>query len=362
MGYSCRSLAVVGILSIFILTHGVSFAVDDVGAPDANERPLANTGEETSPADKVTKDIPMQPRESDTFFKLSNARVERGPKPWPVLIVDYERVHDGNHFGQTLVIQDTKGHQRQYILIGPFADRKGEIKIDMHIGGPRDPGTPKDAELYLTRQDLRFAWHPTFKVSDSAVLGTMKETTKARTWTEDETAKLRAGPPDYSNPNAHPNVGSDTPFAGRDSGGVTSRFVSPNHPLLGVEYRTSAWDNEKCLAQLVPVYSEDQPKSIEPRVIAKDGYAVGGMNVKSAKFVDAVQLIFMRLKADGSLDQTDRYTSDWLGEAAPTVKTTKLAGTGRRVLGIHCRNGAILDGVALVLDKQKKVLDSQNNR
>lgn len=356
MRYPHRSFVVLGILSYLIFTP-LAICAADIPLPndaaEANERPLATTGEETSPADKATNDIPLQSRESDTFFKLSNARIERGTKPWPVLVVDYERVHDGKHGGQTLIIGDPKGHQRQYILIGPFSDRKGEIKIDMHFGGPRDPGAPTDAELYLTRQDLRYPWHPTFKVSDSTLMGTMKEITKARAWSNDETAKLTAGPPDYSNPNAHPRVGSDTTFAGKNSGGVMSRFVNPNHPLLGLEYRTGVWDDEKCLAQLVPVFSEDQPKTIEPRVIAKEGYAVGGMNVKAVKFVDAVQIIFMRLKPDGSLDPKDSYTGDWLGEASATAKVTKLGGDGHRVLGIHCRNGAILDGVALVMERNK---------
>jgi hypothetical protein len=338
----------------FALAFPSAFAADAPPATGpAAERPFADPGEKVLPADKAPQDAPLRARDSDTYFKLSNPRIERGPKPWPQLVVDYEKTHLGANNGQSLIVRTPDGRVQQILLIGPFAQKVGKIDIDLHIGGPRDPGPPKDAELYLTRSDMRHPWHPTFKVSNSAVLGTMKDTTFARDWKPDEAAKLAQPPPDYANPNAHPGVGRDTPFAGKNQGGVLSRFVSPGHPLLGVEYHEGEWDKEKCLARLVPIFSEDQPVTIEPRELAKEGYAVGGMNVKAGKFVYAVQLIYMKLKPDGTLDPKDTYTTEWLGPES-TGKVIKLGGDGKRVIGINCRSGAILDGLALVMESSTK--------
>jgi beta-lactamase regulating signal transducer with metallopeptidase domain len=318
------------------------------------EKPYTDPGEQFLPADKAPQDAPLRARDSDTFFTLSNARIEHGPRPWPVLVVDYQKTHLGEHAGQALIVRRADGHTETWLLMGPFFDKAGTIRIDLHIRGPFAPGPPKDAELYLTRQEMRYGkWVPTFKVSNSVVLGTMKDSTFARDWTPQEAERLSHPPPDYSNPNAHPTVGRDTAFAGANTGGITSRFVSPDHPLLGIEYRTGEWDKEKCLAQLVPVYGDNQPVSFEPRVIARDGYAVGGANVKVNKFVDAIQLIFLKIKHDGSLDPAQSYTSDWIG-AADKGKTIKLGGDGHRILGINCRHAAVLDGLALVTDAKPR--------
>lgn len=318
------------------------------------EKPFSDPGEQILAADKAPQDAPLRARESDTFFTLSNARIEHGPRPWPVLVVDYQKTHLGEHAGQALIVRRADGHTETWLLMGPFFDKAGTIRIDLHIGGPFAPGPPKDAELYLTRQEMRYGkWVPTFKVSNSVVLGTMKDSIFARDWTPQEAERLSHPPPDYSNPNAHPTVGRDTAFAGANTGGITSRFVSPDHPMLGIEYRTGEWEKEKCLSQLVPVYGDDQPVTFEPRVIARDGYAVGGANVKVNKFVDAIQLIFLKIKPDGSLDPTQSYTSDWMG-SADKGKTIKLGGDGHRILGINCRHAAILDGVALVTDAKPR--------
>jgi hypothetical protein len=69
--------------------------------------------------------------------------------------------------------------------------------------------------------------------------------------------------------------------------------------------------------------------------------------------VYAVQLIYMKLKPDGTLDPKDTYTTEWLGPES-TGKVIKLGGDGKRVIGINCRSGAILDGLALVMESSTK--------
>ena len=58
----------------------------------------------------------------------------------------------------------------------------------------------------------------------------------------------------------------------------------------------------------------------------------------------------LRLRTDGSLDLKDTYSGGLLGYKGPTSQI--LVKDGRKVLGIHLRQGAILDGLALVAEKK----------
>jgi hypothetical protein len=72
---------------------------------------------------------------------------------------------------------------------------------------------------------------------------------------------------------------------------------------------------------------------------AREGYAVGALNVRASDRVTAVQIVFMRLGTDGKLDPADSYTSSWMG--APSndpVETT--SGEGAKVIGVCARDTA----------------------
>jgi S1-C subfamily serine protease len=68
------------------------------------------------------------------------------------------------------------------------------------------------------------------------------------------------------------------------------------------------------------------------RLLAKPGYAVGAMTVKTGMNVDGLSLSFMRI--DGArLVPEDNYESEWVGDNRPGGQT-KLSGEGHPVLGI----------------------------
>jgi hypothetical protein len=84
------------------------------------------------------------------------------------------------------------------------------------------------------------------------------------------------------------------------------------------------------------------------RAVAKPGYAVGAMTVKSDKEVSGFSLTFMRVKG-GKLDPTDAYESEWIGGAGATK--TLLGGDGSPVIGLFSSFAFIgqLKSVGLVL-------------
>ncbi len=84
-------------------------------------------------------------------------------------------------------------------------------------------------------------------------------------------------------------------------------------------------------------------------VVAKDGYAVGGLVVEAGGDVGGVQPILMRLRPAGKLDPADRYQGPWLGQ--PSGKRARtIDGSGAKVIGIHGRGAAVLDAVGLVFE------------
>ena len=61
------------------------------------------------------------------------------------------------------------------------------------------------------------------------------------------------------------------------------------------------------------------------------------------------------MKPDGTLDPSDTYKTEWLGNTAVAGDTdTMLAGDGRLVIGTTLRAGAVLNAVSLVMQGPAK--------
>ena len=82
-------------------------------------------------------------------------------------------------------------------------------------------------------------------------------------------------------------------------------------------------------------------------ILAKDGYAVGGVYFDGDQHVTAMSIVFMRITANG-LNTADTYRSRWIGQ--PTGRPTELlGGDGKRVVGIYGRKGLNVDALGLIL-------------
>jgi hypothetical protein len=82
-------------------------------------------------------------------------------------------------------------------------------------------------------------------------------------------------------------------------------------------------------------------------VKAKDGYAIAGLNVSSALYIEGIQLNFRRVK-DGKLDGNDAYQSEWIGTRGNRVEA--IEGINRPIPGIvGKRDGYDVKGIGLRL-------------
>ena len=145
----------------------------------------------------------------------------------------------------------------------------------------------------------------------------------------------------------------DTQTAG-GTGGTPFRTVSSEgKPVLGFSCGMGSWSGQQAVAALDPIWDRNAPPASGQVVLAKEGYAVGGLKVDGKDLVCAVKVVFLRVRPDGTLDRTDSYSSEWLGKpAGQAIKT--VGGTGSKVVGVHGRRGAVLDAVGLVLAKAQK--------
>lgn len=156
-----------------------------------------------------------------------------------------------------------------------------------------------------------------------------------------------ASPTTPPNPQSASASGEDTPLAG-GKGGVPFRTRdAEGRIVLGFRIAVGSWAGKPALRTLEPLYARSTAVR-DGEVLARDGYAVGGLNVATGAYVQGVQVIFMRVKSDGRLDAADSYASEWLGEQSQQP-ATMLDGGGAPVLGIHGRRAAVVDAVGLVL-------------
>jgi len=132
------------------------------------------------------------------------------------------------------------------------------------------------------------------------------------------------------------------------TGGMPYQAVGSGGPVLGFRYAMGSWAGEAALAELEPLYAAASDPAPQ-QVIARQGYAVGALEIDAPKYVSAVRIVFMRLGADGRLDPKDSYPSEWIG--TPSGKPTRtVGGSGKKVIGLQARRAAVLDAVGLVME------------
>jgi len=175
----------------------------------------------------------------------------------------------------------------------------------------------------------------------------------------------KAEPPSNLGTPAAPPSALDVPTAPGDigrlseliggSGGSAFLKTEGGRPMVGLAWTSGSWAGEQAIGQLTPIFDRNAPPSLPmfgqaapaQSVVAKEGYAIGGLVVAADHYVYAIQPIFMNSRPFGKLDPADRYEGKWLGDPAGKDPKT-IDGKGDKVIGIHGRGAAVLDAVGLV--------------
>ena len=85
----------------------------------------------------------------------------------------------------------------------------------------------------------------------------------------------------------------------------------------------------------------------EASAAAKEGYAVGAVNVRAGLGVDGFELIFMKVDGD-RLDTSDAYASDWLGDKKGGVPR-EADGGGKTPVGLQGRAAREVNALGLIV-------------
>jgi hypothetical protein len=143
-------------------------------------------------------------------------------------------------------------------------------------------------------------------------------------------------------------AGRDTEVAGGKGGAPFRSGSKAKEPVIGFAWSSGSWAGQKLIGRLEPMFTRDVPGGFQTSVVAREGYAVGGISVEGDDFVRAIQVVFVKTTPGGKLDPSDSYTSDWIGHpAGKSVQAIDSRGT--KVIGIQGRKAAILDAVGLIL-------------
>lgn len=143
-------------------------------------------------------------------------------------------------------------------------------------------------------------------------------------------------------------IGRKLPEIGAAGGFAFESIDGQKRPVIGFHSSFGQWAGKQWIRQMEPFYEDEPALPNSDRVMAKPGYAVGGLLLDTPEFVNAYAVIFMRVTGDGKLDPADSYTSDWIGPKSDKAPQP-LNGQGKAVIGVHGRAGAILNAVGLVL-------------
>ncbi len=139
----------------------------------------------------------------------------------------------------------------------------------------------------------------------------------------------------------------DSPLVGGSSRMMVRRKTDrKGRPMIGVRYAVMKWAGQDGLRVFEPLFERGRPRLGHEELFARDGYAVGAIQVDAGENVNAVRIAFMRI-AGNRLNQQDSYVSDWIGN--PTGRTpTTVNSNGTFVLGVHFRATAIVQAVGLI--------------
>lgn len=114
--------------------------------------------------------------------------------------------------------------------------------------------------------------------------------------------------------------------------------------LVGFHVGLTRFTNYAVIGSMRPIYRVGEKEELGQargkkselgtrKVVAKPGYAVGAISVRTGLGIDGFSVTFMKVKDDGKLDPKDAYESEWLGNKTGG-SPGKLTGDGTPVVGL----------------------------
>jgi hypothetical protein len=216
----------------------------------------------------------------------------------------------------------------------------GDLWLGLAKTQPREDATVREA----FRQRARFWYETALPLLDEADKPALLKRMDGLPAAIDFTAVTKAAA-----------AGTARTAAAGDAGGGEFEEAPDPAVLIGFHATTHSYKGYDIIASLQPVFAtpagrtsgmvSGTPRGAAKPVIAKEGYAVGGMVVASGERMHGFEVVFMRIKGN-ALDPADSYTSPWLGSQGGD--RTTIGTNGKLAVGVHGRRGADFDAVGLI--------------
>ena len=147
---------------------------------------------------------------------------------------------------------------------------------------------------------------------------------------------------------------------GSQSGGRPFEQMSQSgEPIIGFRVAMARYRNDSVVHELEPIYASDGLVVTPSMIVARPGYAVGGLCLAGDRQITAVRVVFMRLLHD-RVDPKDMYQSDWQGDWA-RWNTYTLGANGDIVTGIYGRQSTNLGAFGLILRRPLPTASAEAN-
>lgn len=382
------------LFGIAVLNLGTAAGADPAGKQYSNR-----VEEKSLPAEQAAIDAPLRAHQNHPWVRLVKAEIEqpdgtRRPLPFwrdgERIVVDYESSGDFDtnimmsHAKPMVLLKNERGETTQWLFtnMSQLKNKGTWIMVDGGGRGPRGRRAARgggakaftpNMEIFVVLDDK---YKPKdvkrFKISNSLTIGDKPGTTQPRDWREaevaiiDESIKTKTGnTPKESREEAIAKFKArkaedEEKFGGAaegkvdksdtvgETGGGTYEYAKSDTPLLGLTYTIGAWEGHPCIEGIRPLFEDAPVKNFTERVLAKSGYAVGGVNLEASPYFSGFQIIFMKL--DGKkLNPKDTYLSDWVraGDEKATQSATYKS-DGKLVVGIHGNRGAITNTMGIL--------------
>jgi len=148
-----------------------------------------------------------------------------------------------------------------------------------------------------------------------------------------------------------------TRAVGGDGGGAFAELPE-DAVLVGLRYATADYSGHRIVGRLQGLYRSadgtlQDGRAIgdvghgEVELLAREGYAIGGLLMRGGDRIDGFEILFQRQRGR-RLDPDDLYLSGWQGGAGGGTEVL-LGGDGRVAVGLHGRHGANPDAIGLIL-------------
>jgi S1-C subfamily serine protease len=162
---------------------------------------------------------------------------------------------------------------------------------------------------------------------------------------------------------------STTELAGGDGGSAFQDLSDGAGILVGFDLVFNHFKGHRSLRGIRPLFQSPKGliegsfhgaknRSDTKRVLAKNGYAVGGISCAVDNVANRrIKVTFMKISSHG-LNVNDAYQTEWFGNFGST-KTMDLKSSGGFVIGIEGSSGEGLDSIGLMEGSPRKMLNTR---